>query len=46
MMVEVIMVTEEIRATFGVRQAGKEEGFLVSLDLILKKRDVTMAKWV
>jgi hypothetical protein len=43
---EVTMVTEEIRATFGVRQAGKEEGFLVFLNLIPKKREVATAKWV
>jgi len=46
MIVEVIVVTEEIRATFGVRQVGKEEGFLLSLDLIPKKREVATAKRV
>ena len=42
------MAMEEIRATFRVRQAGKEKGFLVSLDLIPKKREVATAKrvWV
>ena len=29
-----IVVTEEVWVTFGLRQAGKEKGFLVSLDLI------------
>jgi len=43
--VEVIMVTEEIRATFEVQQAGKE-GFLVSLDLTPKEREVATAKRV
>lgn len=45
MIVEVIMVAEEIRGTLEVRQAGKEDGFPISLNLIPKKREVVASKW-